>query len=869
MNYITELKQRKKAIIIGALSVSIVIIILGLGLGLGLQLQNCQKKELPESLRTSCRHHCYEPYSDESPGCRCDSMCVSSGTCCYDFEEICYLPTQQWECTKLRCGEKRMNDSKCHCSDDCMGQGDCCTNFKNVCQGDTEWKEDECKEMVAPKCPPSFSKQPLLLVSLDGFRAEYLKTWSKLIPVIDKLKTCGTYAPYMQAVFPSMTFPNHYTIVTGLYAESHGLIDNNMYDPVFDTSFSLSNSEKSNPRWYLGQPIWHTVMNQGLKAGTYFWPGSDVKINGRFPNIYRDYDGKVPFEERVFGVLQWLRLPEDKRPDFYTLYLEEPDKSGHNYGPVSGGVIEAIQGVDRIIGQLMNGLKQLDLHQCVNIMVVADHGMEETSCNRIEILQDMVGDINHLYVNQGAFGRIRSINKDQTCEWYLFPWDIQCKKTDQKVKPLLKSNLPKRYHYANSRRIEDVVVLVEPKWLFARYKGSLNYCEGGTHGYDNDVPSMQAMFLSYGPKFLYKTQVDPFSNVEVYNLMCDLLEITPAPNNGTHGSLNHILRKPWYVPTFAAEQTAPHECLLLSLNSTDDLGCSCTGRDIIALNSRLNLTVAEVSASEKKHMPFGRPRLLQPAGNYCLLHQQGFVSAYSSLSLMPLWSSFTMNRPENLDPLPEVQDCLRADVRIPAASSPHCSQYPDHKNITPAFLYPPSLNSTVEEQYDALLMSNIVPLYLEFSKIWIYLQNVLLKKYATQYSSINVVLGPAFDYNYDGLWDTSDQIQEFVPGTDIPVPTHYFMVLTSCKNTSQPVENCQQEMQTVSFLIPHRADLSEICNSHEAPSQWVEDFIWFHQSRVRDVELITGLDFYQESTRPVAELLKLKSHPTAAISRIN
>uniref|UniRef100_A0A8C9QZ08 SMB domain-containing protein n=1 Tax=Scleropages formosus TaxID=113540 RepID=A0A8C9QZ08_SCLFO len=783
--------------------------------------------------RFSCKDHCYEPYSDESPGCRCDAQCVSSGTCCYDFEDICLLPTQQWECTKLRCGEKRIQDSKCHCSSDCLGQGDCCTNFKIVCQGtEASGTDDVCEEMVAPKCPPSFSRQPLLLVSLDGFQAEYLTTWSKIIPVIDKLKNCGTYAPYMQAVFPSMTFPNHYTIVTGLYAESHGLIDNNMYDPVFDASFSLSNSEKSNPRWYLGQPIWHTAMNEGLKSGTYFWPGSDVKINGHFPDIYKDYDGKVPFEERVFGVLQWLRMPEDTRyqPDFYTLYLEEPDKSGHSFGPVSGGVIEAIQGVDRIIGQLMNGLKQMDLHQCVNIIIVADHGMEETSCDRMEILEDMVGNINHLHVNQGAFGRIRSQNKDQTCELY------------QKVKPFLKAHLPKRFHYANSRRIEDVVVLVEPKWLFARlYKGSLTYCEGGTHGYDNDVTSMQAMFVSYGPKFLYKTQVEPFSNVEVYNLMCDLLEVTPAPNNGTHGSLNHLLRKPRHEPTFPAEQTAPLQCPLLSLNSTDDLDCSCPDKDIIALNSRLNLTLEE--ASEKKHMPFGRPRLLQAGGKYCLLHQQGFISAYSLQSFMPLWSSFTLSRPVR-QATPLTNNCLRADVRIPAEFRTSAMITNQIKSLHQSFRA-----SNIAFCLNFSMLFPVLPWnrVCSFPEIWVYFQNVLLKKYAMQYNSTNAVLGPAFDYNYDG---------RFLPGTRIPIPTHYFMVLTSCKDPTQMVDSCQQEMHTVSFLIPHRAAVSEWCNV--TPSQWVEDLLWFHQSRVRDVELITGLDFYQDSLRPVPELFKLK-----------
>ncbi|XP_047676150.1 ectonucleotide pyrophosphatase/phosphodiesterase family member 3-like [Tachysurus fulvidraco] len=182
---------------------------------------------------------------------------------------------------------------------------------------------------------------------------------------------------------------------------------------------------------------------------------------------------------RVFTVLQWLQLPDDQRPDFYTLYLEEPDKSGHSFGPVSGGLISAIQGVDNVIGQLMNGLKQLDLHECINIIVVADH--------------------------VDAEGLVAKLT---------------CQKPDQKIKPYLKAHLPKRFHYAHSRCIEDVNVLVESLWLFERYPGSLHFCSGGNHGYDNDDPNMQAMFLSYSPTFIFQTEVEPFSNLELYNLMC-------------------------------------------------------------------------------------------------------------------------------------------------------------------------------------------------------------------------------------------------------------------------------------------------------------------------------------------------------------
>uniref|UniRef100_A0A674DGP2 Venom phosphodiesterase 1-like n=1 Tax=Salmo trutta TaxID=8032 RepID=A0A674DGP2_SALTR len=787
---------------------------------------------VPVVPNTSCKNRCFEPFDDETPGCRCDTQCVTNNNCCYDFQDICFQPTQQWECTKLRCGETRLVESRCHCSDDCLGAGDCCTNFKHVCQGEknTEWVADDCVDLASPKCPANFKLQPLLLISLDGLRAEYQQTWSSLIPVLDKLRTCGTSAPYMQPVFPSITFPNHYTIATGMYSESHGLVDNKMYDPVFDASFSLSNDEKSNPRWYLGQPIWHTASYQGLRAGTYFWPGSDVKINGSFPDIHVDYNGKIPFEERVFTLLKWLQLPDNERPDFFTLYLEEPDKSGHSFGPVSGGLIEALTGVDKVIGQLMNGLKQLNLHQCLNIIIVADHGMEDTSCDRKEVLQDLlqVENVGDLYVYEGPFGRIRSNDKNQPCECktkHVENVPFLCIKNGQKVKPYLKNYLPKRFHYANSRRIEDVSVIVKPGWL---YPGSLTFCAGGAHGYDNDDASMHAMFLSYGPKFHYKTEIEPFSNIELYNLMCDVLRISPSQNNGSHGSMNHLLRTPWHTPIQPAEQTTPGQCPLVILEPTDTLGCTCTSLGETNPNSRLNLTAAE--GKYYKHMLFGRPIMLQPSNDYCLLYHQGFVNAYSKKSLMPVWNSFTLDKP----------------VRVISSKGHYF-----YKSVT---------DQTAEEEYDGLLMSNVVPMYPEFKKIWDYFQTTLLKKYASQYNGINVVTGPAFDYNYDGQFDSQDQIQQFVTDTQIPIPTHYFAVLTSCKD-SQPVSSCNNELQTVSFLIPHKADNSESCNNGDTASLWVEDHLWFHQSRVRDVEWLTGLDFYQGSTRPIPELLKVKTHP--------
>uniref|UniRef100_A0A8C5GZ12 Venom phosphodiesterase 1-like n=1 Tax=Gouania willdenowi TaxID=441366 RepID=A0A8C5GZ12_GOUWI len=863
MDWMKEAKRiRKKKFAIAAF---VIIVILALGLGLGLELQRCKDRVLPLS---SCRSRCFQPFDDELLGCRCDSNCNVTNSCCYDYNDLCTQPSQQWECSRLRCGETRLTHSRCHCSDDCLSTGDCCTNYRHVCHGEKQWVEDGCDDLSTAMCPPSFTQQPLLLVSLDGLRADYMQTWSELIPVLHKLQTCGTSASFMQAAFPSKTFPNHYTIVTGLYPESNGLIDNIMYDPEFDAIFSLSSPEKDNPAWYLGQPIWHTARDQGLKSGTFFWPGSDVRINGSFPHIYRPYDGKIPFEERVFSVLQWLQLPEDQRPHFYTLYLEEPDKSGHSFGPVSGGLASSIQGVDRIMGQLMNGLKQIGLHRCVNVVVLADHGMEEISCNRKQSLQDLIGDTSSYFVIEGPMGRIRTRDKDAIVDSAGLVANMTCKNVDQKIKAYLKADLPKRLHFANSRRIEDVNVLVQPQWLFERFPDSLKFCSGGNHGYDNDAESMHAMFLSYGPKFKTSTQIEPFANIELYNLMCDVLQIVPSENNGTRGSLNHALRKPPFLPLFPLEQSILGACPLLSVEPTDSLGCSCSALSDNSINQRLNLTSEEESAAENQHLPFGRPRVLQSNLTHCLLHHHSFISSFSHSSNMPLWSSFTISRPMIMEPLPPVlNDCVRADVRVPASHSQRCDDYEASADIVPAFIYPPNLNSTVEEQFDALLMSNVAPMFNEFKKIWDYFHNTLLMKYASVYNGVNVLVGPVFDYDSDGKFDSVEQIQQFVRGTNVSVPTHYFVVMTSCGDVGQPLDVCVGELQSVCFLLPHRKDNAESCKSSEPESLWVEDLLWFHQARVRDVEWITGLDLYQESNRPIQELLRLKTRPTAAIHR--
>uniref|UniRef100_A0A8C9DCE9 Ectonucleotide pyrophosphatase/phosphodiesterase family member 3 n=2 Tax=Panthera TaxID=9688 RepID=A0A8C9DCE9_PANLE len=623
----------------------LVIVSLGLGLGLGLRRQEEQG---------SCRKKCFDSSFRGLESCRCDMECKQRGDCCWDFEDTCVKSTQIWTCNRFRCGETRLDSSLCSCSDDCLQRKDCCADYNSVCQGETPWVKEECGTAQPSQCPEGFELPPVILFSMDGFRAEYLQTWDTLLPNIHKLKTCGIHSKYMRAVYPTKTFPNHYTIVTGLYPESHGIIDNNMYDVNLNKNFSLSSKEKNNPAWWQGQPIWLTATYQGLKAGSFFWPGSDVAINGSFPSIYMSYNRSIPYEERIFTLLKWLDLPKAERPAFYTIYVEEPDSAGHKNGPVSAGVIQALQLVDKTFGMLMEGLKQRNLDNCVNIILLADHGMDKTYCDKMEYMTNYFHRIN-FYMYEGPAPRIRARNIPQ--DFYTFNSEeivrnLSCRKPDQHFKPYLTPDLPKRLHFAKNVRIDKVHLLVDRQWLAVRSK-AYSSCGGGNHGYNNEFKSMEAIFLAHGPSFKEKTEIEPFENIEVYNLICDLLHIQPAPNNGTHGSLNHLLKVPFYEPSHAEEVSKFSVCGFTVPLPTDTLHCSCpvlqSNAALEHVNLMLNLSQNEITATEKLNVPFGRPRVMQKNKEHCLLYHREYVSGFGKAIRMPMWSSYTVLKPQTIE----------------------------------------------------------------------------------------------------------------------------------------------------------------------------------------------------------------------------
>ncbi|KAM3603477.1 uncharacterized protein V6R79_023202 [Siganus canaliculatus] len=722
------------------------------------------------------------------------------------------------------------------------------------------WLQQNDGVVDQPQCPPGFSRPPLILVSLDGFRAGYLKDHSSHIPVIIKLRNTGTSTPYMRPVYPTKTFPNHYSIVTGLYPESHGIVDNKMYDVTRNAFFSLKTAEKLEPKWYQGEPVWLTAMRHKLKTGTFFWPGSDVAINGTYPTFYKGYDKSISFEERVSTVFEWLSLPEGERPDFYTLYLDEPDSTGHRYGPTSSEIVPALENVDRIMGRLMDGLIQKDLQHCINIIIVSDHGMEEASCEKAAFVSDYQDNTADFTIIQGPAARIRPKRIPE--EYFSFDYEglvknLSCRTADQPMRPYLTENLPKRLHFANNERIERGHLYMKPGWQAALNQKEIKYCSGGFHGSDNLFTNMQAIFIGYGPSFKESAVVPPFENIEIYNLMCDLLGIRPAPNNGTHGSLNHLLKHPVYQPVHPAQLSHDTPCETSDPNPADFLQCGCVSQTRTMekdMNSQLLITDSTVKASLRRlHHPFGTPRIVQADATFCLLHHTSYLSGYSKDRLMPLWVSYTLQPLTRVQPLsPEQEACVRADVRIPPAASQLCLRYTDNPALSYGLLHPPNLSPNGSET-DSLITSNMAPMFPAFKDVWIHVHDVLLPKYSQQLSGVNVMSGPIFDGDYDGNVDALKEVS----GNEAPIPTHFFMILTSCGNSTFDPVHCKGPLLAKSFILPHRPDHTETCATG-SDLTWVEEWLQLHTARVRDIELLTGLSFYHDRIS-VEETLQLKT----------
>jgi predicted AlkP superfamily pyrophosphatase or phosphodiesterase len=381
----------------------------------------------------------------------------------------------------------------------------------------------------------------VILISLDGFRYDYLDKYKPA--TLNKLAKKGVRAKWLIPSFPTKTFPNHYTVATGLYPEHHGIVENNIYD--FGTVFTLSKREEvQNPRWWLGEPIWVTAEKQGKRAGAFFFPGTEAEIMGKRPTFWKEYDGKIPNETRVDQILSWLDLPQTERPQIFTLYFSDTDDAGHDFSPDSEEVKKAVEKVDSNLQRLVEGLKKRKISKKVNLIIVSDHGMATVKPENSVMLDEYfdfskterilwTGEIVQIFPKE---------NEDNTI--------LEKLESIKNARCWRKSDIPARLHYQSSPRIAPIVCSADEGWYLTskeRLEERKNRADQGkirgAHGYDNQYQSMQATFIAHGNAFKKGKVVEPFENIQIYNLMCKILGLQPAKNDGDFESVKGLLKE--------------------------------------------------------------------------------------------------------------------------------------------------------------------------------------------------------------------------------------------------------------------------------------------------------------------------------------
>jgi len=397
------------------------------------------------------------------------------------------------------------------------------------------FKKIACLFMLAAAGYAS-ARTPVILVSMDGFRPDYLERG--VTPNLNQVAAGGVRAEAMLPSFPSITFPNHYTLVTGLRPDHHGIVGNTMNDvDIPGVRFSMSNTAAVLDRrwWDQAEPVWVTAELHGIRSKTMFWPGSEAAIHGVRPTEAPAFDGKLPAEKRVDKLLSWLDGPAESQPGFMTLYLDDVDHAGHDFGPDSEQVTQAVAHVDQAVGRLMKGLNSR--HLAANIVIVSDHGMAGVSKDRVVRMDKLAPESSYRITSSGPYASVDAApGQEAVVEAALLqPHEhMQCWR---------KAEIPARLEFGHNARVPAYLCLGEPGWSLLFNDRAVARLKGGTHGYDNQAPEMRATFIATGPAFKPGVVLPAFDNVDVYPLLMRLLDLAPLPSDGNIAPLLPALQE--------------------------------------------------------------------------------------------------------------------------------------------------------------------------------------------------------------------------------------------------------------------------------------------------------------------------------------
>lgn len=387
---------------------------------------------------------------------------------------------------------------------------------------------------TAPSSLPASVNAPVILVSIDGMRNDY--TERGITPTLKAMEAAGTRAAFLRPSYPSITFPNHYTLVTGKRPDHHGVIANFMRDPTIPgVKFSMfDRNTVGDERWWNdGKPLWTSVREAGGRAAAMFWVGSEAPVHGARPEYWRPFDITVTSADRVAQVLAWTDLPATERPHFITLYFDVVDTAGHEFGPDSPQVNAAIAEVDTVLGQLMAGLRERGLDETAHVVIAADHGMYPTTPQKEIYLDDYI-DASQIELNwSGAYASFDPVEGGQAEAAKLLG-------KHERFECMTRDNIPARFEYGSHRRVPLYHCFVEPGWQLTtrealKRKGHRLH---GEHGYDNTLPEMQSPFIVLGPRIKAGHRIDGIDNVDVHPLLSRLIGLGSLPSDGT---IDHTL----------------------------------------------------------------------------------------------------------------------------------------------------------------------------------------------------------------------------------------------------------------------------------------------------------------------------------------